>query len=106
MAVVLQHVDDAQALLVVIEPAGNQIVEDALAGMAERRVAEVVAEGNRFGQLLVQAQHLGDAAGDLRDLERVGQPGPIVIAFGAKNTWVLCFRRRNALQWMTRSRSR
>ena len=80
LAVVLQHVDDAQALLVVIEPAGNQIVEDPLAGMPERRVPEIVAEGNRFGQLLVQAKHLGDAAGDLGHLEGVRQPGAVVVA--------------------------
>ena len=79
-AVVLEDVDDAQALLVVVEAAGNQVVEDALAGVAERRVAEVVAERDRFGQLLVQPQHLGDAARDLRHLERVRQPRPIVIA--------------------------
>ena len=79
-AVVLEHVDDAQALLVVVEAAGNEVVEHALAGVAERRVAEVVAERDRFGQLLVQPQHLGDAARDLRDLERVRQPRAVVIA--------------------------
>src|SRR3954463_766483 len=48
--------------------------------MAERRVSEIVAERNGFGELLVEAQHLGDAARDLRDLEGVRQPGPIVVA--------------------------
>ena len=79
-SVVLEHVDDAQALLVVIEAAGDQIVEDALAGVAERRVAEIVAKGNRFGELLVQPKHLGDAARDLRNLQRVRQPRPVVVA--------------------------
>ena len=79
-AVVLEHVDDAQALLVVVEAAGHQPVDDPLAGMAERRVAEIVAERDRFGQLLVQPQHLRDRARDLRHLERVRQPGPVVIA--------------------------
>ena len=79
-AVVLEHVDDAQALLVVVEAAGHQRVDDALAGVAERRVPEVVAERDRLGQLLVQAQHLGDRARDLRHLERVRQPRAVVIA--------------------------
>ena len=79
-AVVLEDVDDAQALLVVIEAAGHELVDDALAGVAERRVAEIVAERDRLGQLLVEPQHLGDAARDLRDLERVGQPRAVVIA--------------------------
>ena len=80
LPVVLEHVDDAQALLVVVEAAGHERVEDALAGVAERRVAEVVAERDRFGQLLVQPQHLGDRARDLRHLERVREPRAVVIA--------------------------
>ena len=79
-AVVLEDVDDAQALLVVVEAAGHQAVDDPLAGVAERRVAEIVAERDRFGQLFVQPQHLGDGPRDLRDLERVRQPGAVVIA--------------------------
>ena len=73
-------IDDAQALLVVVEAARHQRADDALAGMPERRVAEVVAERNRFGQLLVQPQHLGDRPRDLRDLEGVGQARAVVIA--------------------------
>ena len=80
LAIVLEHVDDAQALLIVIEAAGNQLVEHALARMAERRVAEIVPERNRFGKLLVQLQHLRDGSRDLRDLERVRQPRAVVIA--------------------------
>ena len=79
-AVVLEHVDDAQALLVVVEAAGHQRVDDALAGVAERRVAEIVAERDRFGELLVQAQDLRDRARDLRHLERVRQARAVVIA--------------------------
>ena len=41
---------------------------------------EVVPERDRLGQLLVQPQHLGDAARDLRDLERVRQARAVVIA--------------------------
>ena len=52
----------------------------ALAGVAERRVAEVVAERDRLGQLFVQPQHLGDRPRDLRDLERVRQPRAVVVA--------------------------
>ena len=80
LAIVLEHVDDAQALLVVVEPAGNELVEHALARMPERRVPEIVAERDRLGQLLVQLQHLGDRSRDLRDLERVRQPRAVVIA--------------------------
>ena len=76
----LEHVDDAQALLVVVEAARDERAEHALAGMAERRVPQVVAERDRLGQLLVQAEHLGDRARDLRHLERVRQPRAVVVA--------------------------
>ncbi len=56
------------------------VVQHALAGVAERRVPEIVPERDRFGQLLVEPQDLRDAARDLRDLERVRQPGAVVIA--------------------------
>ena len=78
--VVFQHVHDPQALLVVPEPARHQLVQHVLAGVPERRVAKVVPERDRLGQLLVQAQHLGDGPGDLRHLQRVRQAGAIVIA--------------------------
>ena len=80
LAIVLEHVDDAQALLIVVESAGNELVEHPLARMAERRVAEVVAQRDRLGELLVQLQHLRDRSRDLRDLERVRQPRAVVIA--------------------------
>src|SRR5215217_3005215 len=83
-AIGLEYVDDAQALLVMIEAAGDQIVEDALACMPERRMSKVVPERNRLGQLLVEAQHLGDAACDLRNLERVSQTRAVVIARWSK----------------------
>ena len=79
-AIVLEHVDDAQALLVVVEPAGDELAEDAFSGMAEGRVTQIVPERDRLGQLFVEAQHLGDAARDLRDLEGVRQPRPVMIA--------------------------
>ena len=79
-AVVLEQIDDAKALFVVVEAAGHERVDHAFAGMAERRVAEVVTERDRFGQLFVQPQDFGDRARDLRHLERVRQPRAVVIA--------------------------
>ena len=78
--IVLEHVDDPQALLVVVEAAGDQLVEHALARVPERRMAEIVAERDGFGQLFVELQDLGDGPRDLRDLERVRQPRAVVIA--------------------------
>ncbi len=80
LTLVLEHVDDAQALLVVVEATRDQVVQHPLAGMAEGRVAEVVAERDGLGQLLVEPQHLGDAAGNLRDLERMREARAVVVA--------------------------
>ena len=82
----LQTVDDAHRLVVVLEASGlgmalaQQAVEDVLARMPEGRVAEIVADRDRLRQILVQAQGPGHAAGDLRDLDRVRQPRPEMVA--------------------------
>jgi len=47
----------------------------SLPGMAERRMAKVVGQRQRLRQILVEPQGAGDGAGDLRHLDRVGQPG-------------------------------
>jgi hypothetical protein len=48
--------------------------------MTERRMAEVVRERQRLGEILVQAERTGERAGNLRDLKRVRQSRAIVIA--------------------------
>ena len=54
--------------------------ERLLAGVAERRVADVVAERDRLGQRLVQAQRGRERPGDLGDLHRVRQARDEVVA--------------------------
>ena len=85
-AVALEHLDHPQRVLVVLEAAAAALaqrrVERLLAGVAEGRVAEVVAEPDRLGQVLVQAQRPGDGAGDPAGLQRVGEAGPVVVALG------------------------
>ena len=86
LPVALQHVDHPQRVLVVLEAAAAALaqrrVERLLAGVAEGRVAEVVAEPDRLGQVLVEAQRAGDRAGDPAGLQRVGEAGPVVVALG------------------------
>ena len=82
--VALERVDDPQRLLVVAKAAPEALlqaaVERVLADVAERRVAEVVAEPDRLDQVLVERQRPRDGARDLGDLERVGQPRAVVVA--------------------------
>src|SRR3546814_6589311 len=52
----------------------------SLAGMAERRVSEVVREGERLGQVFVEPEAARQRARDLRHLDRMGQARPVVVA--------------------------
>ena len=73
---------DAQRLGVVVEAAERRhaVVERVLAGVAEGRVAEVVRQRQRLGEILVEAERAGERAGDLRHLDRMGQAGAVVVA--------------------------
>ena len=74
--------DDAQAMAVMIEAPllGHAGVEGVFSGMSEGRVAEVVAERDRLGEVVVEFQRPGERACDLRHLDRVGQAGAKMIA--------------------------
>ena len=48
--------------------------------MSERRVAQIVGESDRLGQILVQAQDSGQRPGNLSDLQGMSEPGSIVVA--------------------------
>ena len=78
----LQHGHHAQGLGVVVEAAerGEAGVERTLAGMAERRMAEIVGERQRLGQVLVEAERAGERARDLGHLERMGEPRAVMVA--------------------------
>ena len=69
-------------MAVVIEAAevGEAGVERVLAGVAERRMAEVVAERNRLGQILVERESAAERAGELRNLDGVRQPRAEMVA--------------------------
>ena len=73
-------------MLVVAEPAppalAHTCVEDLLADVPEGRVAEVMTERDRLGQILVEGERAGDVAGDARGLQRVRQTGAVVVALG------------------------
>ena len=51
-----------------------------IAGMAKRRVSEIVAKRNGFGQIFIQIQCPRNRTGDLGHLERVRQAGTVMVA--------------------------
>jgi len=85
-AVALEALHDTKRVLVVAKPVeaarAQQLVERLLAGVAEGRMADVVADGDRLGEILVQAQCSPDPARDARSLERVREPRAEVVALG------------------------
>ncbi len=79
--------DDAQRVEVVVEAVAvraQQLVQASLAGVAERRVADVVHQRQGLGQVGIQPERAGHGAGDLGDLERMRQAVAEVVgvAFG------------------------
>ena len=48
--------------------------------MAERWVADVMRQRQRFGQILIQSQRPGDNPRNLRHFQTVSQPDPVVIS--------------------------
>ncbi len=80
--VLLKFGDHAERLGIVVEAAGARHggVQSALAGMAERRMAEIMGERERLGQVLVDCEGTRESAGDLRDFQAVSKTGAIVIA--------------------------
>ena len=81
-AIVLEHVDHADGLPAVVESARNELGQDALAGVSEGRVPQVVTHHDGLGQRFVEAQRPRDGARDLRNLQGVGQPRAVVVALG------------------------
>nr|GEU28520.1 hypothetical protein [Tanacetum cinerariifolium] len=91
--VFFQLVHHAQALQVVLEAAVilHALVEHILAHVAERRMAQVVRQRNRFHQVFVQAQIARDGAAHLRHFQAVREAGAEQVAFVVKKNLGLVF---------------
>ena len=79
----LEPGEQAQRLGVALEAAAGERAagigqggQRGLPVVAERRVAEIVRQAGRVDQVGVAAEDRAEVAADLRDLERVGEPGP------------------------------
>ena len=78
LPVTLEHVHHPQRVAIVLEPPrpplAQRSVERLLADVAEGRMAQVVSEPDRLGQVLVQPQRPRHRACDAASLERVREP--------------------------------
>ncbi len=79
---VLEQRQNTDGLRVVLEAAVflHRGVEPLLARVAERRMAEVVGERQRLGEVLVQLERARQAARELRDFQRMGEPRAVMVA--------------------------
>jgi hypothetical protein len=78
----LEVLDDAQCVYVVVEAASmtdEAAIQSALAGMSERRMADVVNQRQRLREIFVQAKRGRSGAGNLSDLDGVGKTAAKVI---------------------------
>ncbi len=80
LAAALEALDDPDALLVVTEALGEEASEELLTDVAERRVADVVAEGHRLDEILIEPERDGHRAADLAHLEDVREARAVVVA--------------------------
>ena len=90
----LDHVHDAQALLIVIEAAVlvHQLVERLLARVPKGRMPEVVRERDDLGEILIQPERARDGARDVRDFKSVRKPRAQVIAGAVQKDLRLVFQ--------------
>ena len=78
---VFQQVHHPKALLIVAEFIAQALRKGALAGMTEGGMAQVMAHGTGFCQVLVQIQRPCHGPGDPGHLQGVGHTGAVVVAF-------------------------
>ena len=80
-AVLFQHIHHPQALPVVGKAAGTKLVQRPFPRMTEGRMPQIMAQGDGLGQILIETQCPGNGAGNLGDLQSMGQPGAVMIPF-------------------------
>src|SRR5436309_9254005 len=82
-ALALEHVNDAQRMLVVEKPApeplSERFIESLFSSVSEWRMTKIVSQSDRLGQILVQTQCARDGARDAASLDRVSQPRAVVV---------------------------
>ena len=86
-----------------VAPAG---VQHVLADVPEGWVPDVMAEADRLHQVLVEPQRARHGPRDLRRLQRVREPRPVVVALRRDEHLRLVLELRNAFECTIRSRSR
>jgi len=69
----LHNVERVEVVVKACAVGAEEIVKHVFAGVAERRMADVMDEREGFGEIGVESKGSGDGAGDLRNLKSVGE---------------------------------
>ena len=77
------------AAVIIIISLGNGLTRMVEQRVEKLGVTQIMAEGNGFGQVLVELQGPGDGSGDPHDLQGMGQPGSVMIPLRLQKH--LCF---------------
>ena len=83
-AVPFQTGHHPDALGGVVEVGVVDVLKGVFPGVAEGGMPQIVPQGDGLGEVLVEAQRPAQGAGDLANLQRVGQPGAVVVALRGK----------------------
>ena len=81
LAVLFQPVYHTQALHIMVEAVRAESVQCLFACVSKGSVPQIMRKADGLGQILVQAQTPGNGAGDLRNFQRMGQPGAVQVTF-------------------------
>jgi len=72
-----------EIMIEAIAKAAHLAVQFVFTGVRKRRMADVVAQGEGFGEFFIEMERRGDGSGDLGDFDGMGQPVPKMI----RNAW-------------------
>ena len=62
------------------EAAGMHFIEHLFPGMSKRRVPQIMPQRNGLCQIFIEPQGPGNGAGNLGNLQRMGQPGAVMVS--------------------------
>ena len=79
-AAVFNHINNAQALLIVVKAVFHYGAKRPLSGVTERRMTEIVSEGDSFRQALVERKTNGNGARNLGNLKRMSEACAVMVA--------------------------
>jgi hypothetical protein len=91
----LERLDNAQRVEIMIEPVPEPVhlaVQFLFAGVRERRMTDIVAQCERFSEILVQFEDGCHGSGNLGNLDSMGQPIAKVIGETGRKNLSLVFQ--------------